>query len=154
MTRGRCRKFGFTQVTREQVLTRIRKSPNKNSFGNDKISYTIMKILNIFIAEELKEIINLSLKLKTYPSAWSVAVLKPLYKGAGKDCNDSSSNRPVSLSSAMSRVMEGLLSSQMNEFAENSGLLHPGVHGYRTGLSTTTALVEIQSRLIKAVEEK
>ena len=49
--------------------------------------------------------------------------------------------------------MEGILNDQMNEFSEETGLLHPGVHGYRTGMSTTTALLEIQGRLIRAVEE-
>ena len=53
----------------------------------------------------------------------------------------------------MARVMEGLLNLQMNSFAEESGLLHPGVHGYRGGMSTVTALVEIQGRLVKAVDE-
>ena len=47
MTRGRCRTFKFTEVTKEEVLKQIRKVPNKNSFGNDKISYMILKMLNI-----------------------------------------------------------------------------------------------------------
>ena len=53
----------------------------------------------------------------------------------------------------MARVAEGILSTQMNHFAEEAGILHHGVHGYRSGLSTSTALVEIQSRLLNAVEE-
>ena len=53
----------------------------------------------------------------------------------------------------MSRVMEALLMTQMNSFAEESGLLHSGVHGYREGMSTTTALLEIQMRLVNEVEE-
>ena len=40
----------------------------------------------------------------------------------------------------------------MNQFAEESGILHPGVQGYRAGMSTSTALVEIQTRLTNAVE--
>ena len=49
--------------------------------------------------------------------------------------------------------MEGLVCKQMNDFSEEAGLIHPGVHGYRTGLSTTTALLEVQNRLIEAVDE-
>ena len=70
-----------------------------------------------------------------------------------KNKKDPSCYRPVSLLCATARLMEGLLNDQMNAYAEEAGLLHPGVHGYRTGMSTTTALVEIQSRMTKAVEE-
>ena len=59
----------------------------------------------------------------------------------------------MSLLNAMARVAEGMLSRQMNDFAESSGILHPGDHGYRTGMSTSTALVEIQTRLMSSLEE-
>ena len=49
--------------------------------------------------------------------------------------------------------MEGILNSQMNKYAEEAGILHLGVHGYRSGMSTVTALVEVQSRLVGAVGE-
>ena len=41
----------------------------------------------------------------------------------------------------------------MTIFAENAGFLHEGVHGYRDGCFTITALVEIQNRLMNAVEK-
>ena len=68
MTRGRCRIFGFQKVTREEVLLQIRKAPNKSSFGIDEIGYDILKLLDIYIAEPLMEIINLCLTIQEYPS--------------------------------------------------------------------------------------
>ena len=91
------------------------------------------------------EIFNLSLQIKPFPKQWSVAVLKPLFKGAPKDPKSASAYRPVSLLSAAGRIMEGILSGQMNAFAEESGIIHPAVHGYRRGMSTTTALLEVQT---------
>ena len=41
----------------------------------------------------------------------------------------------------------------MNKFAEDSGFLHSGIHGYRTGMSTTTALIEGHDGLVRVVEE-
>ena len=63
------------------------------------------------------------------------------------------SYRPVSLLSAISRIAEGLLSKQMNSFAEEVGIIHPSADGYKGGMSTRTALIEIQIRLLKAMEE-
>ena len=54
----------------------------------------------------------------------------------------------------MACIMEALLIRQMNVFAEETGILHSGVHGYREGMSTVKSLIEIQIRLITAVEEK
>ena len=153
MTRGRCRQFSFETLSREQVLNQIRKSPNKASMGRDDISYEVLKMLDIYVAGPLMDIINLSLETRRYPSLWSVSVLKPLFKGSGKDSKMASSYRPVSLLCAMSQVLEALLNTQMNSFSEEAGILHPGVHGYREGMSTVIALMEIQSRLVGAVEE-
>ena len=88
-------------------------------------------MVDIFIAEELKDVINLSLTLKIYPEAWKTAILKPLFKGGLKNAREAKSYRPVSLLCSMARVMEGLLNVQMNNYAEEVDLLHPGVHGYR-----------------------
>ena len=152
MTRGRCRTFSFENITREQVLKQIRASPNKASFGKDEISYEILKMVDIYIAKPLMEIFNFSTQIGKYPTRWSTAILKPLFKG-GKDEKDPAAYRPVSLLCATSRVMEALLNDQMNKYAEQVGVLHHGVHGYREGMSTVTALIEIQSRQMKAVEE-
>ena len=90
--------------------------------------------------------------MKKFPQQWSISVLKPLYKGGKKPEECPRSYRPVSLLSATSRIMEGILASQMNSFAEETGLIHPSVHGYRDGMSTVTALVEIQTRLVNSME--
>ena len=84
---------------------------------------------------------------------WSSAVLKPLFKGGEKCDKSSSSYRPVSLLSAMGRLLEGLLSAQMNDFAEETNFIHPNVHGYRKGMSTSTALMEVQTRLLTSMEK-
>ena len=124
-----------------------------NTVGLDQISYQILKMLDIHIADALKSIINLSLKIRKYPTSWSTSVLKPLYKGGGKDERKARSYKPVALLSGMARVAEGILSSQMNSFAEETGLIHPSVHGYRGGMSTTTTLIEVQDRLINAMDD-
>ena len=46
MTRGRCRTFEFSEVSRETVMHKIRKTPNKSSIGLDQISYEISKKLD------------------------------------------------------------------------------------------------------------
>ena len=58
----------------------------------------------------------------------------------------------VSLLSSMGRVMEGLMAEQMNEYAERENILYPGIHGYREGLSPSTAMIEIQCHMFGEIE--
>ena len=58
----------------------------------------------------------------------------------------------MALLCASASVIEGLMNSQMNNFAESANFLHQSVHGYRDGYSTVTALLEIQHRMVKTVE--
>ena len=152
MTRGNCSCFGFRQVTEEDVERKVREVPDKPSMGFDDISYGVLKRMISWIKEPLTNIMNLSLRVRRYPEEWRVAIIKPLYKGGGKDALEARSYRPVSLLSSCSRIMEGLLAEQMNQYAEREELLFPGTHGFRSGMSPNTALIEIQSHILDELE--
>ena len=152
MTRGNCSVFNFEPVGEEDVDRRIRHVPDKQSMGYDDISYGVLKKLRIWITKPLTKIINLSLRIKKYPEEWKIGILKPLFKGGDKRTLDPRSYRPVSLQSSMGRVMEGLLAKQMNRYAEREEILYPGIHGYREGLSPSTAMIEIQSHMLGEIE--
>ena len=112
---------------------------NKESFGDNKISYRFIKKMSKWIVEELTEIMNLSLESKCYPERWKVVRVKPLFKGEGNTRQAPKSYRPVALLSAMSRIMEALLAKQLDQYQE----VHQGVHGFRKGRGTHTAMLEV-----------
>ena len=142
MTRGNKAVFNFRKVTVREVEEQINKVDNKESFGNDNISYGFLKKMKRWIVEEIMEIINLSLEVKKYPTRWKIARVKPLYKGEGCDRQAPKSFRPVALLAAISRITEALLARQLDQYQEDHGLLHKGVHGFRRGRGTNTAMLE------------
>ena len=153
MTKGNKAVFNFKKVTKEEVMKQIASVDNKESFGNDEISYGYLKKMNRWIAEEIASIINLSLEVKSYPSSWKIARVKPLYKGEGCDRYNPKSYRPVALLSGMSRIMEALLAKQLDEYQERNRLVHPGVHGYRKTRGTHTAMMEVWEYVIQKTEK-
>ena len=143
MTKGNRGIFKFSKVTRKEVENQIKKVENKESFGHDKISYGFIKKMSKWISGELAEIINLSLEVKKYPKKWKIARVKPLFKGEGCDRQAPKSFRPVALLSALSRIMEAILARQLDQYQEEHGLVHQGVHGFRKGRGTNPAMVEV-----------
>ena len=134
--------FNFRKVTVKEVKQKIVEVDNKESFGHDKISYGFLKKMSKWIVTEIKDIINLSLEVKVYPRNWKIARVKPLYKGDGCDRQAPKSFRPVALLAAVSRITESLLARQLDDFQEQHHLVHKGVHGFRRGRGTNTAMLE------------
>ena len=81
LTAGNKAVFKFRTITKLEVENKIAEVDNMESFGDDGISYGFLKKMSKWISPELTEIMNLSLDIKTYPSSWRIARVKPLYKG-------------------------------------------------------------------------
>ena len=153
MTKGNKAVFGFRKITKAEVEKQIRAVGNKESFGNDEISYGYLKKMSYWISGEMTAIMNLSLEVGSYPQSWKIARVKPLFKGEGCDRHDPKSYRPVALLSTMSRVMEAILAKQLDNYQEENNLVHPGVHGYRKARGTNTAMIEVWEYVMKKTEK-
>ena len=153
MTKGNRAVFSFSRITREEVVKQITAVENKESFWNDEISYGYLKKMSKWISKEMTAIMNLSLEVKSYPSSWKIARVKPLFKGEGCDRHSPKSYRPVALLSGMSRIMEAILARQLDDYQEKNNLVHPGVHGYRKNRGTHTAMMEVWEYVIQKTEK-
>ena len=153
MTQGNKAVFRFKKVTKKEVEAQIRKVDNKESFGHDKISYGFLKKMSPWIAEEMKDIMNMSLDIGKYPRRWKIARVKPMYKGGGCDRQAPKSYRPVALLSATSRIMEALLARQLDAYQEEHGLVHKEVHGFRRGRGTNTAMLEVWEYVLNKTDK-
>ena len=65
----------------------------------------ILKITRPFILPSLTHIINLSISTNTFPQAYKVAKVVPLYKGKESDVTAPKSYRPVALLPIASKVL-------------------------------------------------
>ena len=144
--------FTWKKVTQKEVEEKISEVDNKESFGEDGISYGFIKKMSAWISKELTEIMNLSLEIRVYPRRWRIARVKPLFKGDGCDRTAPKSYRPVALLSAMSRIMEALIAKQLDRYQEENGLVHQGVHGFRKGRGTNTAMLEVWEYVIQRTQ--
>ena len=95
-------------------------------------------------------LINNSLELGTCPASWKIAKVTPLFKGGEETSCDN--NRPISVLPAPSKVIEKVVNSQLQQYANRTGLISKDQYAYAKNTSTTTALIKVTDDWRKAIE--
>ena len=121
--------FKLTEVTEEEVAKIMKNQKPKLSCGLDSINNKIVKICSEELAKPMSIIINKSIKTGYVPTAFKVARIIPLYK---KNAPDQCGNyRPVSLLSALSKILEKVVCHQMMLFMKDNRLICDKQFGFR-----------------------
>lgn len=129
--------FTFKVITKKDFFQTVKSLKNKKSSGYDHISNKLIKFLRNELCEPIKNIINSSLCNSKVPSDWKIAKVIPLHKGG--DMADMNNFRPISLLSALSKIMEKTVHQQLYSFLENK-LLCNNQFGFRKKCETTQAV--------------
>ena len=114
------------------------------------ISPTLLKLCSREITPNLTKLFNLSLKLGQFPDKLKVAKIIPIYKGDSK--LEPGNYRPISLLPIIGKVFEKVVHERVYNFIEK--YLADNQYGFQRGKSTEHALLELQSKIIRAYETK
>ena len=95
---------------------------------------------------------NLSLTTLTFPKAYKVGKVVPLYKGKDSSVTAPKSYRPVALLPMTSKVLERVVHTQLMSYMNKNQLWHPQHHAYRSHHSTTTPMLRMHDSWVKAAE--
>jgi hypothetical protein len=79
------------------------------------------------------------------PLQFKRGVVKPIFKGNGKNRNDPASYRPVCILTALSKVLEATVKSDVDAHTAKMGAIPTTQHSFRTGRSCLTALASAQA---------
>ena len=100
----------------------------------------------------LTHIVNLSITTQTFPKAYKVAKVVPLYKGKEADLTNPKSYRPVALLPIVSKILERVVKKQVSDYMDKNQFWHPQHHAYRSHHSTTTAMLSMYDSWVEAAE--
>lgn len=92
-----------------------------------------------------------SLRDNSVPQDWRDANVVPIHKGGNK--LSVTNYRLVSLTSVCCKVLEHMIAKHILNFLEKNDLLCQFQHGFRSGLSTVTQLIETVHDLCEAIDE-
>jgi len=97
-------KIKINKITRPETENIMNTLNASNSYGFDEISTKILKNSSHIISSPLTYIFNQALLTGTFPIYMTYSIVIPLYKKGDKQ--DISNNRPISLFTSFSKVLE------------------------------------------------
>ena len=101
---------------------------------------TLLEELSVEIAPILTILFNKSVTTGIVPSDWRTAHVSPVYEKGQK--YNSENYRPISLTCICCKLLEHLIVKHIMSHADTHNILYPLQHGFRTGRSCETQLLE------------
>ena len=100
----------------------------------------ILQNMKEIIAYPLAVIFNRSMQQSDVPAEWRQANITPIFKKGAK--TDPSNYRPVSLTSVVCKLLEGLIKEQLVDHLEGNNLISKFQHGFRKNKSCVSNLFD------------
>ena len=128
-------------ISEEQVEKLLSKLNVKKTQGTDNLHPKLLAESSKSIAQACSIIFRLSLSEGKLPSCWKEANVTAIHKKG--DRSNPSNYRPISLTSVVCKTMEKIVRNELIEYMENNNLFSVHQHGFRSGRSCVTQLIEV-----------
>ena len=126
-------------------------SPN-SAGGPDGIPASLLINCAEEIAPALKKKFSHSLSSSLIPTSFKKAAIIPVFKSGDKSLP--SNYRPISLTSVLSKVIEKIIRKQVLTFLSHRGYLNNTQHGFRSGRSCLSALLDVYDNIMHMINNK
>ena len=139
--------FDVSKIFKLLEKLKVDKSP-----GPDGIHNRVLFEINNQIGKVLLILFQKSFQSDQLPKEWKEANIVPIYKKGKK--SDPNNYRPVSLTSTVSKIMKTILRDEIVSHLEGNNLISPDQHGFRSGRSYITQLMESIHDWVDSLERK
>ena len=117
----------------------------------DEISPTFLKDGAEVLTKPICDIINLSIKLSTFPDKFKIAKLIPLFKKGSN--TDPKNYRPISLLPLLSKLIEKAIHTQTQKYLDKHSLLYKFQSGFPNFFLTDSCLVQLSDYIINGMDK-
>ena len=128
----------------ERVKSAILKLKDNSAPGPDAIPNKLLIETVNEVAKPLSLLFRKLLDEKRIPDEWREANVTPIFKKGSK--SEPGNYRPVSLTSAIGKLMERLIKEDIESHLERNNLIKSSQHGFRHGRSPQTNLIEFMEQ--------
>ncbi|XP_033731479.1 uncharacterized protein LOC117321118 [Pecten maximus] len=139
-----------TNISEVAVLKAIKRTNPNKSPGPDNLHPKCIFETAEEIKVPLRIIFKKSLESSKLPLPWKEAIATPIHKKGSK--KDPSNYRPISLTSVPSIIMQRIIRVEIIAYMDIHNLLTPHQHGFRTGKSCVTQLLESMENWISSLD--
>ena len=138
--------FRVRAATLPELSLALRTMNNSRACSSDGITVDMLRRTFAVVGPHLLHVVNSSLVTGQVPAEWKSATVLPLFKKG--DPADPGNYRPISILSVVGKLCEKLVNSQLSSYLEKNHILSKSQHGFRSGHSTETAMLDTVSYLI------
>jgi ribonucleases P/MRP protein subunit RPP40 len=139
-------------ISEHQVLHKLGKINVNKSVGPDEIHPKLIFELRNYLAAPISQLFNLSIVKGDIPQDWKDANISPIFKKGSRD--QAQNYRPVSLTSIIGKLLEGFIKEALVGHLDKFQLLKDSQHGFRSGRSCLTNLLEFFDVVTKKLDEE
>ena len=137
-------------ITQEDVFKILRSLNSNKAAGPDNLHPRLLIESAAHISLPLSRIFNMSLAKKSVPNDWRTANIIPIFKKGDKD--NPGNYRPISLTSAICKIMEGIINHALINYLEENTLISDRQHGFRRGRSIDTNFIQSYDHATKILD--
>ncbi|CAF4948028.1 unnamed protein product [Pieris macdunnoughi] len=134
----------------EEVEITINSLKESCAAGWDNITSAILKRNLKILATPIAHVCNLSMRTGIFPSAFKKAIVHPIFKSGNRGSVDN--YRPISILSALSKILERLINKRLVSYLEDKQLLSPNQFGFRAKRSSSDAIHELTDHIVRNLD--
>lgn len=143
--------FYIEEFSESEILNIINhKLKNKFSSGPDGLPSAVIKRCATHILKPLTYLVNLSLSTGSFPNKLKVSKVNPVYKK--QDRTNAENYRPIAEASSLSKIFEYSMINRLWKFLNKYKILSTAQHGFRSSLSTMTAVDSFLRQVIASLD--
>ena len=122
--------FEFLNISEEVIKKILLRLDTSKAAEMDEILAKFLRVGPEVLALPFRNIINLSIKLSTFPEECKIAKVKPIFKKGAR--TDPKNCRPISLLPLVSKIIEKSIDFQTEDFLNKKKLIYMYQSGFRT----------------------
>lgn len=137
-------------VTIQELNDVVRKMKSKRTPDIFGMSTTLLKRVFPIFSDFMCIVMNQCLEDGIFPNKLKMAKVLPIYKKGSID--ECSNYRPISILPVFSKILEEILKRRLIRYLDRMLVLNSSQHGFRSGGSTITALVDMMEGIVEALD--
>lgn len=141
--------YPTTPIEVEQAILQLK---SKKAPGKDGIRTDVLKNISDVIAVPMSYLINFCFEKGSYPDAFKLGLVKPVYKSGDKLIMQN--YRPISLISNLGKIFEIVLKNRVTDYLDKYHIISDRQYGFRSGRSTEDAIRELTRKLYNCLDDR
>ena len=144
--------FSPRPATLPELSLALQRMSTSRASGPDGITIDMLRVTFPVVGPHLLKLINTCIVHCDLPPEWKVATVVPLFKKG--DRSDPNNYRPISVLPVVSKLCERVVCTQLMTYLSEYHLLCPQQYGFRPGLSTEAALLDVVTYAVNNIDQR